>query len=380
MKKILVLAFSDLRHDARIARQIDFLKKDYSVTVICKETNGSPGFEAIIGQHVKLSLWRKAVVGTLLMARMYAVAHRVLYDYSEVKRKLGTRAFDLVIANDIESLPFAFDYAPAKVLFDAHEYAPRHFEDKRMWRIFFQPMNIFLCKKYIPRTAAMTTVGAALAEEYEKNFGVKPLVINNASAYVDIKPTAVQRDKVRMIHHGGANPSRQLEIMIDAVDKLDERFTLDLMLITPTVANKKTRAYLDQLKERASKSRGVRILPPVRSSEIVVAINNYDVGVFLIPPVNFNYANTLPNKLFDFIQARLAIAIGPTPEMAAIVNKYALGMVSKEFTSDSLAAELRKLTPDALTRYKQQTEAAARELNAEVNQKLMLGLLNRIIP
>lgn len=380
MKKILVLAFSDLRHDARIARQIDFLKKDYSVTVICKETNGSPGFEAIIGQHVKLSLWRKAVVGTLLMARMYGVAHRVLYDYSEVKRKLGTRAFDLVIANDIESLPFAFDYGPAKVLFDAHEYAPRHFEDKRMWRIFFQPMNIFLCKKYIPRTAAMTTVGAALAEEYEKNFGVKPLVINNASAYVDIKPTAVQRDKVRMIHHGGANPSRQLEIMIDAVDKLDERFTLDLMLITPTVANKKTRAYLDQLKERASKSRGVRILQPVRSSEIVVAINNYDVGVFLIPPVNFNYANTLPNKLFDFIQARLAIAIGPTPEMAAIVNKYALGMVSKEFTSDSLAAELRKLTPDALTRYKQQTEAAARELNAEVNQKLMLGLLNRIIP
>ncbi len=196
MKKILILAFSDLRHDARIARQIEFLKNDFALTVICKETNGAPGFEAIIGQHVKLSLWRKGVVAMLLLLRWYSAAHRFLYDYSEVKRKLGARSFDLVIANDIESLPFAFDYAPAKVLFDAHEYAPRHFEDKKMWRIFFQPMNIFLCKKYIPQTAAMTTVGRALAEEYEKHFGVRPVVITNASPFVDLPVRPVHDGKV----------------------------------------------------------------------------------------------------------------------------------------------------------------------------------------
>ena len=29
----------------------------------------------------------------------------------------------------------------------------------------------------------------------------------------------------------------------------------------------------------------------------------FDVGVFLLEPVNFNYANALPNKLFEFVQA-----------------------------------------------------------------------------
>jgi hypothetical protein len=379
MKKILVLAFSDLRHDARIARQVDFLKNDFDLTVICKETNGAPGFEAIIGQNVKLSLWRKGVTAALLLLRQYSLAHRLLYDYSEVKKKLGKKKFDLVIANDIESLPFAFDYAPAKVLFDAHEYAPRHFEDKRMWRVFFQPMNIFLCRKYIPRTAAMTTVGVALATEYEKNFGVKPLVITNAAGYVDAQPSMPVDDKIRMIHHGGANPSRRLEIMIDMMDLLDERFTLDLMLTTPVVANKKTRQYRDQLKERAQKSKRVRILPPVKSSEIVGAINQYDFGVFLLPPVNFNYANTLPNKLFDFIQARLGIAIGPTPEMAAIVKKYNIGVVSDEFTAASLAKKLKDLTRDDIIRFKANTNAAAKNLNAEVNQKLLKELVNTII-
>ena len=69
----------------------------------------------------------------------------------------------------------------------------------------------------------------------------------------------------------------------------------------------------------------IRILPPVKSDDVVYTINQYDIGVFLIPPVNFNYANTLPNKLFDFIQARLGIAIGPTPEMASIVDRYGNG-------------------------------------------------------
>lgn len=379
MKKILILAFSDLRHDARIARQIDFLKDHYQLTVICKETNGSPGFEAIIGQNIKLSLWRKGIVAMLLALRLYGAAHRFLYDYSEVKKKLGNRRFDLIIANDIESLPFAFDYAPAKVLFDAHEYAPRHFEDKKMWRIFFQPMNIYLCKKYIPMTAAMTTVGRALAEEYEKHFGKKASVITNASGYVEADVRAVEAGTIKMIHHGGANPSRQLELMIDMVDLLDDRFTLDLMLITPTVANAKTRGYLDQLRERASRSPRVKILPPVKSSEIVKVINTYDMGVFLLPPVNFNYANTLPNKLFDFIQARLAIAIGPTPEMAEIVNKYGLGVVSKEFTAESLANELKKMSVADLTRFKSNTSRAAKELNAEVNQKLLLSIVADII-
>jgi glycosyltransferase involved in cell wall biosynthesis len=379
MKKILILAFSDLRHDARIARQIEFLKNEYSLTVICKETNGAPGFEAIIGQNVKLSLWRKGIVAMMLALRMYSAAHRFLYDYSEVKRKLGARPFDLVIANDIESLPFAFDYAPAKVLFDAHEYAPRHFEDKRMWRIFFQPMNIFLCKKYIPRTSAMTTVGRALAEEYEKHFGVRPVVITNACPFVQSTAKPLRDGKVRMIHHGGANPSRQLELMINMVRHLDDKYSLDLMLITPTVANKKTRSYLDELKALAANTPGVRILPPVKSSEIVDVISRYDMGVFLIPPVNFNYANTLPNKLFDFIQARLAIAIGPTPEMAEIVNDYKIGVVSREFSAESLAAELKKLTSEDINRFKSNTEKAAHDLNAGVNQKILLELVRGII-
>jgi glycosyltransferase involved in cell wall biosynthesis len=281
---------------------------------------------------------------------------------------MAQRQFDLIIANDVETLPLAFAFpGNPKVVFDAHEYAPRHFEDKIMWRMFFQSFNIWLCKKYIPLTAGMMTVGKGLALEYQKNFNVTPTVITNANNYFEVEPGEVLENKVRLVHHGIATPSRNLELMIEMMALLDDRFTLDLILLTPGFASKNTKQYLDKLRTLAERDPRVQIIPPVKSHEIVNAIRKYDMGVFLLPPVNFNYENTLPNKLFDFIQARLGVAIGPTPEMAEIVNQYKIGVVSEKFTARSLADKLNSLTKRDLETFKRNANAASKEMNAELN-------------
>jgi hypothetical protein len=117
----------------------------------------------------------------------------------------------------------------------------------------------------------------------------------------------------------------------------------------------------------------------VKSSEVVERINQYDLGVFLIPPVNFNYANTLPNKLFDFIQARLGVAIGPTPEMAAIVSRFGNGVVAEDFMPRHLAEKLNQLTADDVARFKQRSVEAAGQLNAEKNEVRFNALLDNLL-
>jgi hypothetical protein len=147
------------------------------------------------------------------------------------------------------------------------------------------------------------------------------------------------------------------------------------MLITPPIANKKTRAYLDHLKNLIAENPRIKILPPKKPSEIVEFITAYDIGVFLIPPINFNYANTLPNKLFDFIQARLTIAIGPTPEMAEIVNTFNIGVVAEEFTPQALAKKINALTRDEIQKFKENSVQAAATLHAENNGKMLRELI-----
>ncbi len=379
MKSILVIVFSDLNHDARVARQISFLKKKYKLTALAFGGKENDGYEFIkINKHT-LTYSKKIILAFLLLGRFYNLAFRVLHPQTQAKSLLLYKKFDLVIANDIESLPWAFElYPTVPVLFDAHEYAPRHFEDRLSWRIFFQSFNTVLCKEYIPKVTAMTTVGKGLAVEYQRNFGMKPSVITNANWFHDIQPLPVT-EKIRMIHHGGSTPSRKLELMIEMMKFLDERFTLDLMLIAPPSSSSKTRRYIDYLKSLAADDKRIRFLPAIKSSEIVPFINQYDIGIFLLPPVNFNYANTLPNKLFDFIQARLAIAIGPTPEMAEIVNRYDIGVVSEDFTPLKLAIKLNLMTKEKIEVFKQKSVIAARELCADKNEVLFLAIIEKLL-
>ena len=379
MKKVLVLVFSNLKHDARVMRQINWLRKKHDVTVVCFDATETAGVQFIRIRQTRLTPVRKAVLGAALAARAFKTAYRLFHDYGYLKKNLKAN-FDLIVANDIDTLPLAFQLkGNARIIFDAHEYAPRHFENNRVWKTFFQPFYLHLCRQYIPQTAAMLTVGQGLASEYAKSFSIQPVIITNATRYVEIDPSQTQPERIRLVHHGIINPSRKLELMIEMMKHLDKRFTLDMILMTSDYVSAKTKTYIRDFIEKAEENPAISILQPVPSDLVVKTINRYDVGVFLIPPVNFNYANTLPNKIFDFIQARLAIAIGPTPEMASIVNTYGNGVVSENFEPESLAKKLSALTQERVMHFKKQSIAAAQQLNAEKNEVTFSALVEKLL-
>lgn len=378
-KKLLIIVLSNFKHDARVRRQALALKDHYDTTVVCFSGEPEKDFDVVAITPTNLTFFRKAVASIFLLLRMYPVAHRILHNYDYIAARLAAKKFDVIIANDVETLPIAFRFkGNPKVIFDAHEYAPRHFEDKRSWRIFFQGFNTWLCRKYIPRVSAMMTVGKGLAREYEKNFGKRPVVVTNANVFTEVEPAPLLQDRIRLVHHGIATPSRRLELMIDMMRHLDQRFSLDLILLKPGFASGATAGYIDQLKQLAAGDARIRILDPVPITEVVRTVNKYDIGVFLLPPINFNYENTLPNKLFDFIQGRLGVAIGPTPEMAEIVNHYKNGVVSDDFTPISLAEKLKPLTAAGIEAFKNQSAKAACDLNAGRNAEIILKLVNEV--
>ncbi|MEJ1237723.1 hypothetical protein WBG78_06330 [Chryseolinea sp. T2] len=378
-KKLLVIVLSNFRHDARVRRQVLALKDHYETTVVCFSGEKEEGFEVISITPTNLTFLRKAIASVFLLLRWYSLAHRILHNYYYLADDLSGRNFDIIIANDVETLPIAFRFpGHARVIFDAHEYAPRHFEDKRSWRIFFQGFNTWLCRKYIPKVSGMMTVGKGLAREYEKNFGRRPVVVMNANVYTDIQPSQLHAGKIRLVHHGIATPSRRLELMIEMMRHLDERFTLDLILLKPGFASAATAGYIGDLKQLAANDSRITVRDPVPITQVVRTVNTYDIGVFLLPPINFNYENTLPNKLFDFIQGRLAVAIGPTPEMAEIVEQYHIGVIASDFTPVALAKKLMPLTASDITSFKNRSALAALDLNAEKNAAIILHLVNEV--
>jgi glycosyltransferase involved in cell wall biosynthesis len=379
-RKALVLVFSNLKHDARVTRQVKYLTKNFEVAVVAFDGDAD-GYTLLKIDQTPLTIVTKLWMGFWLFIRQYKKAYQAFHSYQTITGQLAQQSWDLIVANDIDTLPMAFEIkgaSEAKVIFDAHEYSPRHFENRLLWRIFFQPFYIDLCKKYIPKIDAMLTVGKGLAAEYHKNFGKQPTIITNATRYFEIEPQTPEPNKIKLVHHGIANPSRRLDLLLEMMKNLDDRFTLDLILMTSDFASGSTRHYIENLKAEFQKDGRIKILPSVKSNEVVPTINKYDIGIFLLPPINFNYENTLPNKLFDFIQARLAIAIGPTPEMAEIVNRYDIGVVSPTFDPKDLATALSKLSHDQLKQFKHNTSVAAQEQCAEKNEEIFEGVINQL--
>jgi hypothetical protein len=160
-----------------------------------------------------------------------------------------------------------------------------------------------------------------------------------------------------------------MEEMLRVADLLDDRFSVDFVLVEASPG------YRDELVARASHNPRVRFPPPVAMRDIVQMANSYDIGLYLLQPTNFNHLHALPNKFFEFIQGRLALAVGPSPEMARVVRSYGCGVVASDFTPEALAAALNGLDATQIAAFKQASHAAAATLSAERDGESVLSLV-----
>lgn len=358
-RSLLIITFSPLRSDARLLRQLRLLSPRYAVTTVgYGEAPQGEGIE--LADHIRIPdsivSWHKD--RKQLIARRYQRVYDTAPVIAFLRRELSPGASDLILANDVETVPLAMTLGADGVHADLHEYAPRQNEESWRWRLFVAPFNRWIVRRWVTQADSTSTVGAELASEYEREFGIKPDVVVNAAAYVDRAPTPVG-DPLRLVHSGLARRNRSLEVMIDAVRMAKRETTLDLYLMPNDPA------YLAELKTSAQDLPQVTFHEPVAPHELGDRLAQADLGVFVLPPLTFNYRFTLPNKFFDFVQARLGIIVGPSPEMAGLIEQHGLGAVTEDFTAQSLAAVLDRLSDDQVAAFKEASDAVAHELSAE---------------
>lgn len=354
---LLIISFSPIVQDARVLKQVRAFSERYDVTT-CGYGPAPDG----VAEHLEIAAEHGAldIDFRLIAARLYRAAYSSTGAVKEARRLLRGRRFDIVLANEAETAPIALELAPAEQIHvDLHEYYPRLHDDVPAWVFWRAPYARWLCRRFVSRVASTTTVGMGLAQEYEKEFGFRPAVVTNATPFRDLRPSPVV-SPIRLVHSGAALRNRNLALLIDGVDRSSGPVELDLYLMPHEPA------YLVELRARAEATDGrVRVLDPVPYDELITTLAQYDMGVHVLPPGNFNNRWALPNKFFDYVQARLGLIVGPSPEMAGTVRDRGLGDVTGDFTVDALVALLDSLTPGDVAAFKAASHAAAHDLSAE---------------
>ncbi|GAA3927302.1 glycosyltransferase family 1 protein [Microbacterium soli] len=374
--RILVLTHTPIDREPRALKQINYFAQRADVTTA---GFGSAPVEGV--PHIELEsspatsgLLRIPGLYTLLLGlRQYRLFDKVKPRNRAALPLLQNGEWDVVIAHDVHTLALAQQLTATKgILLDLHEYAPRQNENSFLWRLLIAPYFRWICRTQVPNAAGVTTVGQGIVDEYRRQFGFESTLVVNATPYQELTPGQVG-STIRMVHSGIPAPARKLEAMIEAVKLTRTDVTLDLYLI------KDGSAYYDELVALAGDDPRIFFRDPVPYAELVQTLNQYDVGLSVIAPTTFNLAWCLPNKFFDFIQARLGVIVGPSPEMVAFVERYGIGEVAEGFDGAALAKVLDGLTPETVRNWKEQSHENAHALSSEEQVKIWGEVVDGIL-
>ena len=373
MARILVLSYTPFAQEPRALKQVRFLRGEHEVTTA--GFGPSPFADVPHIQIPQLDTYRWGMVGKLLAAGFLLLRwYRALRWVNALDRWTAANispSWDIVIAHDLKVLDVSFELTPVNgVILDLHEYAPRQEEHSLLWRVLIAPYHRWMCRTKVPKAAAVVTVSQGIADEYKQQFGFDSTLVVNATPYYDL-PVGPVGSPLRLVHSGGVAVQRRLDIMIQGVRESTANVTLDLYLVgEPTL--------LAQLRSLAGDDQRIRFHDPVPYDELVPTLNGYDVGLSIFPPTTFNLAWCLPNKFFDFVQARLGEIVGPSPEMARFVDEYGIGLVLPDFEPASLAAALESLTAEQVASWKAASAAHADALSSESQAAIWDDLVTRV--
>lgn len=364
--KSLILSHSNSFKDPRPARIINLLEKRSLLTII--GIFDSHPYHTVI--PIKRSYIKKFFMRGMQIFCPLILARILNIFFTDIRVKLNQSSFDLIVCHDLILLPLALSLKSShtRVIFDAREFYPLEFESSFVWKLTFQRFYTALCKRYLSLCDGVMTVSPGLQKLYRAYFQIETKLIYSLPTHHALTPHPVSENQIKLIYHGAANPDRRLEELIDMMKFLDKKFHLTLILVP---GNK---VYIEELRKR-SQGLSVSIKPPYPFDRIISETNKYDIGLCCFPPSTTNLQFCMPNKLFEYIQARLMIFATPLHDLLCFVKREKLGVISDGFSAELMAKSLRDLTKSDIESYKKIVHQKAIKFTYENQENLLFSFL-----
>lgn len=280
--------------------------------------------------------------------------------------------FDIIVSNDLDTLLgsyLASMLKAKKIIYDSHEYFTE--VPELVGRKFTKNIWISIEKIILPKIKYSYTVCESISITYKKLYGIDMKVVRNVPYYVKhVNNNNSTPNKTKIIlYQGSLNLGRGIEHMIDAMQYLDN-FHLNI------IGDGDIASQLKQKISEAKLESKVSLLGRIPFENLMDETKKADLGLALEENIGLNYYYALPNKLFDYIQARIPVLVSPFPEMKRIVDEYNIGDTYSHKSPEDLAKKIKEIfeSPDNYSGWKKNTEIAAKELCWENEEKILKDL------
>ncbi|MDP4290067.1 MAG: glycosyltransferase [Bacteroidota bacterium] len=369
----IVSVINDLVSDQRVHRTALTLKQSgYKVLLVGRKRKSSPPLPPReYATHRMILLFEKGPL-------FYAEFNLRLFLFLLIHRE------SLLVSNDLDTLlPNRIVQKLKKIplVYDAHEYFTGVPELET--RPFVQKIWKKIERKIIPSIQYMVTVNDSIAALYNREYGVEPLVVRNIP--LAPKPGACNRltredmglpegKRIILLQGAGINVNRGAEEAVLAMRFIEEA----LLLI---IGEGDVIPALKSIVEANNLSDKVRFMPRQPFEQLYSFTLLADIGITFDKGTNLNYRFSLPNKLFDYLQAGLPVLASPLPEIKKIIDRFGCGAMIESHDPKHIATSIIRMLNDEpfLKRCRENALKAAAVLNGETEQLALLTLFQQII-
>ena len=370
-KKAIVSVTNDLYTDQRVHKVCLFLESQgFSVILVGRKLKSSKILEPRTYKTKRFNLFFDKG------AKFYAEYNFRLFWY------LIFRKVDVLVANDLDTLLANYSVSKFKpfsrLVYDSHEYfteVPELIHRKKVKQIW-ETIEAWI----FPKLKTIYTVNSSIAKLYADKYQKEIKVVRNISPSwepVNLKSKkelGIPENKNLIILQGaGINIDRGAEEAVQAMKSV-ENTVLMIVGDGDVVFQLKTYVIDNQLVDK------VLFFDKRPYNEMMNFTYYADLGLTLDKPTNINYRYSLPNKVFDYIQAETPIIGTNLVEIAKVINEYGVGEVLDELTPENLAFVLNSIfsSESKLVNLKANCSKARKVLNWESEIEILKEIYSSI--
>ncbi len=356
MRRIVVSVTNDLVTDQRVYKVCKSLQKiGFDILLIGRQLKNSPSINRPYKTYRMRLLFNKGIL-------FYAE-----YNIRLFIKLLFTKK-DILLSNDLDSLLPNYMISrlqKKKLVYDSHELFS---ELPSVQGRFSQNIWRYLEKRLLPKIKYFFTVSDSIAEWYFKAYGTKPLVLKNLPEYKNIFKSESE-DKY-ILYQGALNDGRGLIPLIEAMQKID------ITLIIAGDGPYKSKIESEIIKCNVTDK--VKLIGKIYPDKLVKITQEATLGISLEEDFGLSYRYSLPNKLFDYIQAKTPIVATYLPEIKKIVTTYKIGEIIETHSPESISSTINKVLENGKNHYQQNLEKASKELIWENQEAILLTVFRNI--
>lgn len=331
-KTAIVSVINDLVSDQRVFRTCSVLRElGYDITVVGRRLPHSPELPVWPWRAHRMKLW--ITKGPLF----YLFFNVRLFFYLLFSKKA------LLYANDLDTLLPNYLIARIKripLVYDSHELfcdVPELQNSplkQSIWR--------WLEKQLVPQLHHCITVNESIAAVLKERYNTSFAVVRNIgnapenTVTIDKSTLGINTEWPLLILQGaGINVGRGAEELILAMHHLKASLLI--------VGGGDQWQHLEMLLKKEGLGHKIKMIPRVPRHELFGYTQLASIGLSIDKPVALNYQLSLPNKLFDYIQAGTPVLASNMVEVARIVNEYGVGECIDQVNPDTLARTIDKM-------------------------------------